>query len=472
MGDSEGSVYQLGTGPNAGRWIGAVVIGWKPDGNPIRTTRIRDTEKACKAALRAVLNKRDSGELTRPSKEWTLAKWMPHWLNVIREDDDLAISTRDDYASLTRVWIIPQIGTVRLDKFTERHANKLQAAMKKAGRSASRRHHAHVVLTCALDAAVRANLLGYNPLKSVKPPAVPHHVVQPPERADVEAIYHAVRGTRIEARWLIALILGLRQGEALGLEWRHVDLDAMTITIEQQQRRIPGHHGCGDPIPRPTRENPDRKVYTCGFRYASLCTSEGATPGGLAILRVKTTKGNRTLPLTDDIVALLKDLQTQQSRDRLMHGAAYQQWQKDRTTGMLSRIDPAQPKKGQVPIRSLFCHADGRPIDGRIDLEAWYDVLAAAGLATARDDGSWEGRTRLHNARHAAAVGMIDSGIPMALIGELLGHADPAFSVRIYGHLSTEGSNAARDLLAAHHSKMRTPATPAKTIGKGQRKQP
>ena len=34
-------------------------------------------------------------------------------------------------------------------------------------------------------------------------------------------------------RWSVALALGLRQGEALGLRWQHVDLDAATLLLAQ-----------------------------------------------------------------------------------------------------------------------------------------------------------------------------------------------------------------------------------------------
>ena len=47
-------------------------------------------------------------------------------------------------------------------------------------------------------------------------------------------------------RWSVALALGLRPGEALGLCWRNVDLDKGTLLIRVQLQRQRLRHGCDD----------------------------------------------------------------------------------------------------------------------------------------------------------------------------------------------------------------------------------
>jgi integrase len=431
---TEGSVYQLQSGPHAGKWVGDLVTGWRPDGRPIRTTRRRATKTAAAAALREMLNQRDRGQLKTSAADWTVAEWLPHWIDVLRADDPkLGPSTRDDYHSLIRTWITPHIGGVRLDLLQARQALKVQKAMRDAGRSGSRRHHVHVMLRAALDAAVRQGILGFNPLAGVEAPSVPHRQIEPLERGDVEAIYHAVMGSRLESRWLVALILGLRQGEALGLEWRHVDLDAGTVRVQQQLRRARGRHGCGEPTPAPTKTSPDRKVWPCGHRWASKCPD--GKPGQLAITPVKTERGNRTVPLTPDLVHLLTALRSEQDRERLVLGDAYRVW---------SVTPTGERRKRKIDL--VFRRADGGPYEPSADSRAWHEVLDKAAVDS----------TRLHNARHAAAVGLLDSGVPLALLGRLLGHASDAFSMQVYGSFSREAADAARDLMQAHHAKMRT----------------
>jgi integrase len=48
------------------------------------------------------------------------------------------------------------------------------------------------------------------------------------------------RSDRNEARWSVALALGLRQGEALGLQWKDVDLDAGTLRLRRALQRLRG----------------------------------------------------------------------------------------------------------------------------------------------------------------------------------------------------------------------------------------
>src|SRR3954454_18940208 len=47
-------------------------------------------------------------------------------------------------------------------------------------------------------------------------------------------------GRRNAASWSEALALGLRQGEALGLTWDAVRLDAGSLTVRQALQREPG----------------------------------------------------------------------------------------------------------------------------------------------------------------------------------------------------------------------------------------
>lgn len=48
-------------------------------------------------------------------------------------------------------------------------------------------------------------------------------------------------------RWSVALAVGIRQAEAIGLRWQFVDLDAGTIEVGWQLKRARYRHGCQDP---------------------------------------------------------------------------------------------------------------------------------------------------------------------------------------------------------------------------------
>jgi integrase len=61
-----------------------------------------------------------------------------------------------------------------------------------------------------------------------------------PEEA--RRLLDAARGDRLEALYSVALALGLRQGEALGLKWSDIDLDAGSLRVRRASQRIP-HQG-------------------------------------------------------------------------------------------------------------------------------------------------------------------------------------------------------------------------------------
>lgn len=54
---------------------------------------------------------------------------------------------------------------------------------------------------------------------------------------EAQAILAAAKGERLEALFVVALSVGLRQGELLGLRWQDVDLDAGTLQIKHGLRR-------------------------------------------------------------------------------------------------------------------------------------------------------------------------------------------------------------------------------------------
>ncbi len=54
---------------------------------------------------------------------------------------------------------------------------------------------------------------------------------------EARAILAAVAGDRLEPLYALTLALGLRQGEALGLTWDDVDLDAATLTVRRTLQR-------------------------------------------------------------------------------------------------------------------------------------------------------------------------------------------------------------------------------------------
>lgn len=56
---------------------------------------------------------------------------------------------------------------------------------------------------------------------------------------------------------------------------------------------------------------------------------------------------------------------------------------------------------------------------------------------------------RLHDVRRTAATLMIASGVPVKVVSERLGHADVAFTMRVYRHILPGMQQEAADSFAA-----------------------
>src|SRR5262249_29015396 len=172
-----------------------------------------------------------------------------------------------------------------------------------------------------------------NPVAHVTLPPMERPEATPPEAAEVRRLLRVIAGRRNAARWQLALSLGLRQGEALGLIWPCVDLDAGTLEVGWQLNRLPWQHGCDDPAACAAAVHARRKgkrVRRCppaGTGPASV-RPQGAG-GGLVLRRPKSAGSRAVLPLPPQLAAALRAHRAEQARERLAAGPAWQGWGHD-----------------------------------------------------------------------------------------------------------------------------------------------
>src|SRR5215468_12443383 len=87
----------------------------------------------------------------------------------------------------------------------------------------------HRILSRALRIAVRRGQITRNVVTLVDAPAAASHEIEPLTREEARRILTVAARKRNGARWSVALALGIRQGEALGLRWSYVDLETGVI---------------------------------------------------------------------------------------------------------------------------------------------------------------------------------------------------------------------------------------------------
>jgi integrase len=120
---------------------------------------------------------------------------------------------------------------------------------------ATAKHDVHITLGAALNAAVKRRHLEKNPIAGLRltelspPKRLTENVTW--SRAEVDHFVAGIKGDRFEALYLVALGLGLRQGEILGLIWDDIDLESERLYVRHQLQ----HNGRWQLVPPKTRNS-------------------------------------------------------------------------------------------------------------------------------------------------------------------------------------------------------------------------
>ena len=141
--------------------------------------------------------------------------------------------TLDSYESYLRIHIRPELGNIKLAAIQPQNIQRLYTKKLNAGLSNKTVHHIHTYLRRVLNEAVKWELIYRNPCSAVTPPRVEKSTPKVWTVEQAQTFLKAVKGHRWEGVYLIALCLGARRGEILGMEWENVNWQRGTITIEK-----------------------------------------------------------------------------------------------------------------------------------------------------------------------------------------------------------------------------------------------
>jgi integrase len=95
-------------------------------------------------------------------------------------------------------------------------------------------------LWTALNDGVRLGVIARNVALLTDPPRQSATEREPFTAEEARALLAAAEGDRLAALYRLALTLGLRRGELLGLRWQDLDLDAPTLRVTRSLQRIGG----------------------------------------------------------------------------------------------------------------------------------------------------------------------------------------------------------------------------------------
>jgi integrase len=172
-----------------------------------------------------------------PVARLTLGVFLVEWLNSDHQQH-IAHTTYKRYKSLASNHILPCIGSIELQKVTPPDIQLVLTTMRESGQSPRSQQQARALLSIALGAAVNKDYIAINPVTKVRNPINKGKEMQPLTVEEVKRLLETYRGTYMSARLHIALLCGLRQGEALGLRWQDIDLEAGLIQVRVQIQTI------------------------------------------------------------------------------------------------------------------------------------------------------------------------------------------------------------------------------------------
>ncbi|MFJ7203253.1 tyrosine-type recombinase/integrase [Streptomyces sp. NPDC098789] len=225
-----GSIWQR----SDGRYEARVYVP-QPDGTRARKTVYGKTWEECDTK-RQELVLRDRQGVPTPTKSARLSEWLPHWLEEFVRSERKK-TTYAKYETHVRRYLIPNLGSKRLESLAVTDVRRMLAAVTTQA-SAATAKESHRVLRSAISAACREELISRNVVQLVPAPRVQPRELQPWNLDQTVAFLEASRRDPLYAAFVVAVTMGLRRGEVLGLRWQDIDLERRTLTVRNQIQRV------------------------------------------------------------------------------------------------------------------------------------------------------------------------------------------------------------------------------------------
>lgn len=376
--------------PAKGRWRIVLDLGPKP-GSKARKQKwltFRGTRKDAAKHLRNLLSAADRGEFVTPSKQ-TVGEWLGHWL--LRVKATRSARTYQAYRNAVEKHMQPsELGGLRLQGLTPSDVERYHHA--KAGQLSHATLQLHqAVLSAALKLAARdghvqrnvAPLATERPRGQALPRVLPAWTAE--EAAAVLAAARASQSAQCAAFFALALDSGARKGELQGLRWSDVDLTTGVLRIERQLLR------------------------------EGLCPVFGPTK----------TRKSRTLDLSEETLALLREHKREQAELKLAnrlhyadHGLVFaQQWE----------------QKGSCAWQL------GAPLGASVFARMMRRICSETAVR----------RITVHGLRHTSATLLLAAGVQPHVVQKRLGHSNIGMTLGLYAHvLPGQQADAAKQLAA------------------------
>ena len=216
------------------------------------------------------------------------ADYMEKWLDIIKSS--VAVPTFASYSTTVKKIVAPYFREkeVTLKNLTAKDIQEFYLSeLERVSPSSVIHYHANIHK--ALKYAVKIDLIDVNPADKVERPKKDRYVGSFYDADEVNALFEAAKGSKLELPILFGAFYGLRRSEAIGLKWDAIDFDQNTITIRHT-------------------------VTSCDLDGKRVLVASDTT---------KTKSSMRTLPLAPFMRERLLTLKEEQQENRRLCGRSY-----------------------------------------------------------------------------------------------------------------------------------------------------
>ena len=166
------------------------------------------------------------------SSDMLFADYLREWLEIAK--GRLAVATYSSYAAMIKKPVGPYFRqkNLTLRELEARHLQMFYSEMLRKVKPNTVIHY-HAIIRSALKYAVKTDMLVQNVADKVDRPK--KNSFQPVflSAEEMQKMFEALRGTKLELPVLVAAFYGLRRGEVVGLKWDAIDFEQGTISVKR-----------------------------------------------------------------------------------------------------------------------------------------------------------------------------------------------------------------------------------------------
>ena len=216
------------------------------------------------------------------------ADFMEQWLEIVKST--VSIPTYSSYVNAVKSIIAPYFRKKKI-LLRDLQAHDIQMFYQEQLQrvKASSVIHYHANIHKALKYAVKNDMIPSNPADKVERPKQDKFYGSFYDREELNKLFEAVTGTKLELPVLLGAFYGLRRSEIVGLKWSAIDFEQNTITISHT-------------------------VTSCNLDGKCVIVAKDTT---------KTKSSRRTLPLVPYFHEKLLAVKAQQERNQKLCGRSY-----------------------------------------------------------------------------------------------------------------------------------------------------